>query len=203
MTLHKKVTGEGVAASGRSRRALPGWYTPSSRILGVWLGRCNVWLSEAITENPVAIGAGGWKSGVGCFWLLCLPRNPTCCVHDAATAKAAAAAVEQYTRRIWRVQDGFPEDTVQAIQQSPDGYLWIGTTGGLVRFDGSHFLLYDHATTPALADNSVFCILSARDGSLWIGTDGGGLVHFKDGDLPRLYPNRGFNQRLRTQPDGG
>ena len=34
---------------------------------------------------------------------------------------------------------------------------------------------------PALADNSVFCVLSARDGSLWIGTDGGGLVHFKDG----------------------
>jgi ligand-binding sensor domain-containing protein len=97
------------------------------------------------------------------------------------TTAAAIAPVEQYTRRIWRVQDGLPEDTVQAIQQSPDGYLWIGTTGGLVRFDGSHFLLYDHATTPALADNSVFCVLSARDGSLWIGTDGGGLVHFKDG----------------------
>jgi hypothetical protein len=70
---------------------------------------------------------------------------------------------------------------VQSIEQSGDGYLWIGTTGGLVRFDGSHFHLYDHATTPALADNSVFCTLAARDGSLWIGTDGGGLVHFKDG----------------------
>ncbi len=71
-----------------------------------------------------------------------------------------AAPEEQYMRRIWRIQDGLPEDTVQAIQQSQDGYLWIGTTGGLVRFDGSHFHLYDHATTPALADNSVFCVLS-------------------------------------------
>jgi ligand-binding sensor domain-containing protein/signal transduction histidine kinase len=88
---------------------------------------------------------------------------------------------EQYTRHIWRVQDGLPEDTVQSMQQSRDGYLWIGTTGGLVRFDGSHFRLYDHATTPALTDNSVFCVLAARDGSLWIGTDGGGLVHLKDG----------------------
>ena len=87
----------------------------------------------------------------------------------------------QYTRRIWRIQDGLPEDTVQAIEQSQDGYLWIGTTGGLLRFDGSHFHLYNHANVPALADNSVFCILAARDGSLWIGTEGGGLVHLKDG----------------------
>jgi ligand-binding sensor domain-containing protein/signal transduction histidine kinase len=94
---------------------------------------------------------------------------------------ASSAPVEQYTRRIWRIQDGLPEDTVQAIQQSQDGYLWIGTTGGLVRFDGSHFQLYDHATTPILADNSVFCILAAHDGSLWLGTDGGGLIHFSNG----------------------
>jgi ligand-binding sensor domain-containing protein/signal transduction histidine kinase len=113
------------------------------------------------------------------LFLTLLAANPGFVMH-AATAKAVSP-VEQYTRRIWRVQDGLPEDTVQAIQQSPDGYLWIGTTGGLVRFDGSRFHLYDHATTPALADNSVFCILSARDGSLWIGSDGGGLVHFKDG----------------------
>jgi ligand-binding sensor domain-containing protein len=46
---------------------------------------------------------------------------------------AKAAPDEQYMRRIWRIQDGLPEDTVQTIQQSTDGYLWIGTTGGLVR----------------------------------------------------------------------
>jgi ligand-binding sensor domain-containing protein len=100
----------------------------------------------------------------------------------AVVSKATnAAPAMQYTRRIWRIQDGLPEDTVQAIQQSQDGYLWIGTTGGLVRFDGSHFHLYNHSTTPALADNSVFSILGARDGSLWLGTEGGGLVHLKDG----------------------
>jgi ligand-binding sensor domain-containing protein/signal transduction histidine kinase len=104
------------------------------------------------------------------------PPSPAVAVNVANPAPE-----EQYTRRIWRIQDGLPEDTVQSIQQSQDGYLWIGTTGGLVRFDGSHFHLYDHSTTPALADNSVFCVLAARDGSLWIGTDGGGLVHFKDG----------------------
>ena len=99
----------------------------------------------------------------------------------AAKAGAHPDPAMQYTRRIWRIQDGLPEDTVQAIQQSQDGYLWIGTTSGLLRFDGSHFHLYNHANVPALADNSIFCILAAHDGSLWIGTEGGGLVHFKDG----------------------
>jgi ligand-binding sensor domain-containing protein/signal transduction histidine kinase len=123
-----------------------------------------------------------WGTRVASALLFALLAADSGSVAHAGTATAKAPApVEQYTRRIWRVQDGLPEDTVQAIQQSPDGYLWIGTTGGLVRFDGSHFHLYDHATTPALADNSVFCVLSARDGSLWIGTDGGGLVHFKNG----------------------
>ena len=120
----------------------------------------------------------------------------------AATATAPthnAAPEEQYTRRIWRIQDGLPEDTVQAIQQSQDGYLWIGTTGGLVRFDGSHFHLYDHATTPALADNSVFCVLAARDGSVWIGTEGGGLVHFKDGVFHAYTQAERLKQWLRAQ----
>jgi ligand-binding sensor domain-containing protein/signal transduction histidine kinase len=115
-------------------------------------------------------------------WALLLLLLPVPVAHaHPVTGAAKAAADERYMRRIWRVQDGLPEDTVQAIQESQDGYLWIGTTGGLVRFDGSHFHLYDHASTPALADSSVFCILAARDGSLWIGTDGGGLVRVKDG----------------------
>jgi ligand-binding sensor domain-containing protein/signal transduction histidine kinase len=125
----------------------------------------------------------GWY-GRALRWALLFALLPA--LAHASAPKAAAfarntASAEQYTRRIWRIQDGLPEDTVQAIEQSRDGYLWIGTTGGLVQFDGSRFHLYDHATTPVLADNSVFCILTARDGSLWIGTDGGGLAHLKDG----------------------
>jgi ligand-binding sensor domain-containing protein len=112
----------------------------------------------------------------------------------------------QYTRRIWRIQDGLAEDTVQAIQKSQDGYLWIGTTGGLLRFDGSHFHLYNHANVPALADNSVFCILAARDGSLWIGTEGGGLVHLEDG-IFRAYTqaeglSNGFVRSLLEDDQG-
>lgn len=87
--------------------------------------------------------------------------------------------------------DGLPEDTVQALAQTSDGYLWVGTTGGLARFDGSHFHLYTHNSAVPLGDNSIFCILKARDGSLWLGTEGSGLVHLD---------RKGF--RVYTSADG-
>ncbi len=92
-----------------------------------------------------------------------------------------------YTRRLWRTQDGLPDQTVQAIAQTPDGYLWIGTKGGLLRFDGSHFVVYDHADTPGLSESSINCLSVSRDGSLWIGTEGGGLVRYRD-QVFRAYP---------------
>ena len=60
-----------------------------------------------------------------------------------------------------RPSDGLPEQTVQAFAQTPDGFLWIGTTGGLVRFDGVHFTVFDRQNTPALHENSVFCLMVA------------------------------------------
>jgi ligand-binding sensor domain-containing protein/signal transduction histidine kinase len=135
-------------------------------------------------------------------WVLLFVLLPVLFVDETGRAFAAttatfkganAAPAMQYTRRIWRIQDGLPEDTVQAILQSQDGYLWIGTTGGLVRFDGSRFQLYNHGNTPALTDNSVFCILAAHDGSLWLGTEGGGLLHLKDGVFRAYTQNAGLS----------
>lgn len=88
-----------------------------------------------------------------------------------------------YTRRVWQANNGLPEQTVQAFAQTADGYLWIGTTGGLLRFDGAHFVVFDRQNTPALHENSVFCLLVARDGALWIGTEGGGLVRYAHGQF--------------------
>ena len=98
----------------------------------------------------------------------------------------------QYTRRLWRVQDGLPEDTVQALAQSRDGFLWVGTTGGLARFDGSNFTVFDQNSTPGFQANSIFCILPARDGSLWLGSEGSGLLHYTHGDLERYGAAQGL-----------
>lgn len=103
-------------------------------------------------------------------------------------AKAQTDLQAQYTRRIWNIQDGLPEETVQAIRQTLDGYLWVGTTGGLVRFDGSRFIRFLRAKAPvALPDVSIFCILAAHDGTLWLGTEGGGLLHVSSDGTFRAY----------------
>ena len=97
-----------------------------------------------------------------------------------------------YSQHVWHVQDGLPEETVQAIQQTPDGYLWIGTTGGLARFNGTRFLTYSHDMNPDLTANSVFCLLAARDGTLWLGTEGGGLLHLEHGKFQRYGASQGL-----------
>ena len=93
------------------------------------------------------------------------------------------ATQPQYTRTVWKVQDGLPEDTVQALAETSDGYLWIGTTGGLTRFDGTRFVLYGLSEPHSTGVNSVFCLEPSRDGGLWIGTEGGGLLHLLKGQV--------------------
>jgi ligand-binding sensor domain-containing protein len=85
------------------------------------------------------------------------------------------------TNRIWRAQDGLPDQTVQAFAETVDGYLWIATKGGLLRFDGAQFVVFDHANTPGLSESSINCLLAGSDGNLWIGTEGGGLYEYRAG----------------------
>jgi ligand-binding sensor domain-containing protein/signal transduction histidine kinase len=96
-------------------------------------------------------------------------------------------ALPNYAKRLWQAQDGLPDEIVQAFAQTSDGYLWIGTHGGLLRFDGARFVLYDRGNTPGLTESGVNCLRAARDGSLWIGTEGGGLVRYQN-HLFRPYP---------------
>jgi len=96
-------------------------------------------------------------------------------------AVSQRALPDGYTRRVWQTQDGLPESTVQAFAQTPDHYLWIGTSGGLVRFDGARFVVFDRENTPQIHENSIFCLTASRDGTLWAGSDGGGLVQYRDG----------------------
>ncbi len=118
-----------------------------------------------------------------------LPACLAASVRPGAKPAASLSGELNFTARSWQSQDGLPGETVQAFAQTPDGYLWIGTTEGLLRFDGAHFQVYSHENTPELQENSVFCLLTTRDGHLWIGTDGGGLVEMHDGVF-RTYTAR-------------
>lgn len=83
-----------------------------------------------------------------------------------------AKALTQYSVTIWSQQQGLPQDTVRAITQTTDGFLWLGTDEGLARFDGYEFVAFgkDQGNLPS---NSVNVLAAGRDGSLWIGTPGG------------------------------
>ena len=108
---------------------------------------------------------------------------------NAQTYNTPTPAEFDYTRTLWRVPEGLPEDTVQALAESRDGRMWIGTTGGLVRFDGSGMELQPLSGAQPVSANSIFCLSLSRDGSLWAGTEGGGLLRFRDGML-RVYTAR-------------
>jgi PAS domain S-box-containing protein len=90
--------------------------------------------------------------------------------------------ISQYAHTAWRVRDGAFAGTPDAITQTTDGYLWIGTTGGLVRFDGVRFVPWVPPAGKRLLSSNISALLGARDGSLWIGTDAG-LSRWKDGEL--------------------
>jgi len=78
------------------------------------------------------------------------------------------------------MENGLPQNTVQALLQTRDGFVWAGTEVGLVRFDGNGFQVFDRTSTPALPGSDVRCLLETRDGALWIGTSEG-LARWKDG----------------------
>jgi ligand-binding sensor domain-containing protein/signal transduction histidine kinase len=104
-----------------------------------------------------------------------------------------------YVSRVWRTQDGLPENRIRAISQTPDGYLWIGTSGGLARFDGVRFVVYARSNTPAMTGDDISALAVARDGSLWAATDGGGLLHYKDGHFRSFGPKQGLaNEFVRA-----
>jgi signal transduction histidine kinase/ligand-binding sensor domain-containing protein len=85
-----------------------------------------------------------------------------------------------YGRQSWGMENGLPQNTVQALLQTRNGFVWLGTEVGLVRFDGNGFAVFDKNSTPALPGNDVRYLLETRDGALWIGTSEG-LARWKDG----------------------
>jgi ligand-binding sensor domain-containing protein/signal transduction histidine kinase len=105
---------------------------------------------------------------------------------------AAHLPAEEYSHRVWRTEDGLPQNRIQAINQTKDGYLWIGTSEGLARFDGVRFAIFDHSNTDAFTDNSVLSLQPVPDGSLWIGTEGGGLLRYANGVFRSFGPAQGL-----------
>jgi ligand-binding sensor domain-containing protein len=120
------------------------------------------------------------------------------CAPAAGAAPAPPRAggprpLPDYTHESWQANDGLPQITIEAILQGRDGYLWLGTQEGLVRFDGLGFEVFDRDRLPAMTTNHVGTLLEDPDGGLWLGTLGGGLLHFRDGRLTAYTSAQGLS----------
>jgi signal transduction histidine kinase/CheY-like chemotaxis protein/ligand-binding sensor domain-containing protein len=98
-----------------------------------------------------------------------------------AQALTPTKSLTQYVHEVWQQEEGLPEDDVTTITQTRDGYIWLGTEAGLVRFDGVRFTIFDKSNTPDFTSDYIRKLHEGRDGSLWIGTDAGGIYRLKNG----------------------
>ncbi|MGD0616822.1 MAG: two-component regulator propeller domain-containing protein [Bryobacteraceae bacterium] len=142
--------------------------------------------------NPIsALRDGDWRAAAPitrlCSWLgtifhvlfllaLLIEARPLA----AAAGAGLPSGVPGYGIDIWREPEGLPQSRIRAIVQTHDGYLWLGTDGGAVRFNGASFRAFT-VETGSLKDNEVWALQEDDEHALWIGTYGGGLTRFKDG----------------------
>jgi signal transduction histidine kinase/ligand-binding sensor domain-containing protein len=95
-----------------------------------------------------------------------------------ALALSPHKSLTQYTHTVWTQEHGLPQDSIRAIAQTSDGYLWLGTDEGLARFDGYEFAVFTKARGH-LPSNAITWLSAAPDGALWIGTPNG-LACYRD-----------------------
>jgi PAS domain S-box-containing protein len=107
-----------------------------------------------------------------------------CCA--CACALDPSLEVSQYAHTAWTIRDGFFKGNIYAIAQGQDGYLWLGTEFGLLRFDGNRSILWQPPAGQNLPANGITSLLASSDGTLWIGTYAG-LVSWNGARLTR-YP---------------
>ncbi len=113
-----------------------------------------------------------------------------------AVARPASA---QYRMTTWTTADGLPQSSVVAIAQTPDGFIWLTTLGGLARFDGRTFRTFDTTTNPELPNSRFGGMVVDDEGQLWLTLQTGELLRFVDGRFDIMDEADGLqvDRRLR------
>ncbi|HMY73969.1 MAG TPA: two-component regulator propeller domain-containing protein, partial [Blastocatellia bacterium] len=103
-----------------------------------------------------------------------------------------APAQAQHRLDHWTAENGLPQNLVRDLVQTRDGYLWMTTHGGLVRFDGQRFTVFSKITNPEITTNRLTFLHEDRAGRLWIGTEGDGVLCYQDGVFTRWSDQNGL-----------
>ena len=110
-------------------------------------------------------------------------------------------AITQYGHDVWQREDGLPQNSVKAILQTRDGYLWLATEEGLARFDGVRFTVFDSTNTPEMRVRFVNALARRRRGRPLDRHHGGGLLRYHQGRFTAY--GRASHPVLRVVRGGG
>jgi ligand-binding sensor domain-containing protein/signal transduction histidine kinase len=109
-------------------------------------------------------------------------------------------SAQQFRIDAWTADDGLPQNPVNRVLQTRDGFLWLATYAGLVRYDGARFEVFNTGTTPSLNASRFANLFEDRDGNLWAATEGQGLVRYRDGRFYRYFgPGEGLTDNSSYQ----
>jgi ligand-binding sensor domain-containing protein len=103
------------------------------------------------------------------------------------TASIATAQPRDYLLDVWDTERGLPSSLVASVAQTPQGYLWVATQNGLLRFDGLRFVAFDPDNTPQLPHARVEHLFVDAAGTLWINTYDGSITSWRDGLFRREW----------------
>lgn len=172
--------GTTLSQSAFTTAGLPGQSRLHTRFHGLLLLLLLTALSACTPVQPEASAPDAGAPDAGAHIASTATAPPA--APDRPSAPRASRALTQYVHQAWSTADGLPYAGVWAITQTRDGYLWIGSRGGLSRFDGKRFVTFDARTTPELQSHAVTSLYEDRNGTLWAGTLGG-LARFRDGQF--------------------
>ena len=95
---------------------------------------------------------------------------------------------DRYIHESWETEQGLPGAVVNTIAQTPDGYIWLGTQSGLVRFNGVTFMVQDRYNTPVMKNEFIRRLCVGYDSTLWVGNDHAGILTLQNGVLSAHSP---------------
>ena len=102
----------------------------------------------------------------------------------------------QYRFDLWTTDDGLPQNSVYSITQTPDGYIWLTTLDGLVRFDGVRFTVFNKNNQKNLPGNRFVKFFAEADNTLWICMEESGLVRYRNGEFQTFTTADGLPSNL-------
>src|SRR5688500_4434961 len=116
---------------------------------------------------------------------------------------AAGHVFAQYRFDSWTTDNGLPQGSVNSILQTRDGFLWLTTLGGLVRYDGLRFQVFNTGNTKGLRTGRLTFLFEDQEGNLWIGTEGQGIARYRDGTFTTYTTENGLpdNQITKLESD--